>query len=99
MVAKERHKPAAFEHLHGERITALFDELQFLVLRVPYGKDDSAAFRKLREKRFRNCRRGSRNKDGVERSKFWQAKRAVTTMRSEERRVGKEGRSEEMGAA
>ena len=80
MVAKERHKPAAFQHLHGERITVLFDELQFLVFRVPYGKDDPAAFRKLREKRLRDRRSGSRNKDGVERSKFRQAKCAIATM-------------------
>src|SRR5713101_3583657 len=80
MVAKERHKAAAFQHLHGERITVLFDELQFLVFRVPYGKDYPAAFRKLREKRLRNRRSGSGNKDGVERSKFRQTKRAITTV-------------------
>jgi len=70
MVADEGHKPAAFQHFCGERITAPFDELQFLMFRIPYGKYHPATLGKLSKERFRYRRRSSGNQDGVERSEF-----------------------------
>jgi len=80
MVADEGHKPAAFQHLCGERITAPFDELQFLMFRIPNRENHPAAFGKLCKERFRNRRGGSGNEDSVERSEFWQAKCAVAAV-------------------
>src|SRR5258708_20548946 len=77
MVADEGHKPAAFQHLCGERITAPFDELQFLMFRIPNRENHPAAFGKLCKARFRNRWGGSGNEDSVEKSEVWQTKRAV----------------------
>jgi len=80
MVAEERHKSAALQHLCREIITTPFDEPQFLMFRIPHGENHSAAFSKLGKERFRNPRSGSRNQDGVERSEFRQAECAVAAM-------------------
>src|SRR2546430_6549118 len=85
MVADERHKSAAFQHLSGKGITALFDEPQFLMFRISHGENHAAALGKLGKERLRNCRSGSRNKDGVERSEFRQADFAIA---AEHRAVG-----------
>src|SRR5256886_15091164 len=80
MVADKMHKWAALQHLGGESITALFDELQLLMFRASHGKNQPASLGKLGKQRFRNCGSGSGNEDGVERSKFRQPKRAVPAM-------------------
>ena len=80
MVADEGHKPAAFQHLCRERITAPFDELQFLMFRIPNRENHPAAFGELCKEWFRNRRGGSGNEDSVERSEFWQAKGAVAAV-------------------
>src|SRR5712691_11326119 len=80
VVADERYKSAAFQHLHGKSIPALFDEPQFLMFRIPNGKNHPAALGKLGKERFRNRRSGGSNEDGVERSEFREAQRAVAAM-------------------
>jgi len=67
MVADERHKSAAFQHLCGESITALFDELQFLMFRIPHRDNHPAALGKLGKERLRNRRCCSGYEDSVKR--------------------------------
>jgi len=95
VVADEGHKPASFQHLCGEYITALFDELQFLMFRIPHRDNHVAAVGKLSKERLRNRRSGSGNKDGAERSQVRQAERAVAAvnMRVGEAEPGKRGGS------
>ena len=57
-----------------------FDELQFLMFRVSDWENYPAAFGKLRKERLGNRGSGSSDEDGVERSKFRQAKRAITAV-------------------
>src|SRR6266849_837621 len=80
MVANERDKSTAFQHPCRECITALFDELQFLVFRISHGKNHPPTFGKLRKERLRNRWGSGGNEDGVERSEFRQSKRAITAM-------------------
>src|SRR5947209_11329088 len=80
MVADKRHKWAALQHLGGESITALFDELQLLMFRASHGKNQPASLGKLGEERFRNGGSGSCNEDGVEGREFWQSKCSVAAM-------------------
>jgi len=80
MVPDERYKSAAFQHFCGVSITVLFDELQFLMLRIPHGNNHPPTFGKLSEERFRNCRRGSSDENRIKRRKFWQSQRAVAAM-------------------
>lgn len=80
MVADERHKSAALQHLCGESITVLFDQPQFLMVGISHGNNHPPAFGKLCEERLRNCRRGSSDENRIERRKFRQSQRAVAAM-------------------
>ena len=80
MVADKRHKSAALQHLCGESITVLFDELQLLMFRASHGKNQPASLGKLGKQRFRNCGSGSGNEDGVEGREFRQSKCSVAAM-------------------
>src|SRR5207248_10580283 len=99
MVADKRHKSAALQHLGGESITALFDELQLLMFRASHGKNQPASLGKLGEERFRNGGSGSCNEDGVAGRVFWQSKCSVAAMpvrvgAAELSQVGWRGRSQ-----
>src|SRR5437667_12682970 len=95
MVADKRHKSAALQHLGGESITALFDELQLLMFRASHGKNQPASLGKLGEERFRNGGSGSCNEDGVEGRELWQSKSSVAAMHLSNgvRQVSQPGRS------
>ncbi len=80
MVAEERHESASFQNFCGECITTPYDQLQFLMFRIPHGENHAAAFGKLRQERLRNSGSGSGNEDGIERSEFRQTERAVAAM-------------------
>src|SRR5258708_35948668 len=77
MVGGQRDKSAAFQNPCWESIAMSLDKLQFLMFRGPHGENHAAALSKLREERLRNLGSGSGNEDGVERSEFRQAERAV----------------------
>ena len=57
-----------------------FEAEQFLIVRISDRQDQTAALSELHTKRLRHGRRRCRDKNGVKRSKFGQAQRAVTAM-------------------
>jgi hypothetical protein len=80
MVADERDKSAPFERTLDECRTLLFNEPQFLMIRVADWKNHSAALGELGEERLGNCGSRGSHEDSVERRKFRQAKCPVAAM-------------------